>query len=83
VFFGPGYTGPFFLWMLLVGCDDFGASEWCGFCVLDLVGAELPLSCGARVTFFACAKKVTKESTFKIWRPQVRRYSLSGYAFAL
>jgi hypothetical protein len=27
-------------------------------------GAELPHSCGLRVTFFAGAKKVTKENTF-------------------
>ena len=27
---------------------------------------ELPLSCGQRVTFFAGAKKVTKETPFRI-----------------
>jgi hypothetical protein len=54
--------------VLALPCISFlrGASATC------LDGEELPIACGARVTFFAGPKKVTKETA---WFSPVREKS--------
>ncbi|CAG9197140.1 membrane hypothetical protein [Paraburkholderia sabiae] len=55
-----GAALPF--WVLIFGCSLASAlCRWHPLCVVGLLA--LPL-CGAAVTFFAAAKKVTKESRF-------------------